>query len=128
MLDTYITQPGKLVRITSVARAMLDEARSTPCDAAGCERFKRIHERVIAQLSDVISEELHKELLTLSVHFDDSSPTPSEVRVAQAELVGWLEGLMAGIVATTAIERSAEEQSAEADERLAGAVTPGLYL
>ncbi|MEE9178586.1 MAG: proteasome activator, partial [Acidimicrobiia bacterium] len=85
MLDAYITEPGKLVRITTMARALLEEARSTPCDAAGCERLRRIHDRVIAELTGVISSDLHEELRTLAVRFDQDSPTPSEVRVAQAE-------------------------------------------
>ena len=104
MLDSYITEPGKLVRMTTMARAMLEEARSTPCDAAGCERLRRIHDRAITELRGVISDELHDELQTLTVRFDQDSPTPSEVRVAQAELVGWLEGLMTGMVVTANTE------------------------
>ncbi len=128
MLDAYITEPGKLVRITTMARALLEEARSTPCDAAGCERLRRIHDRVIAELTGVISSDLHDELLTLAVRFDQDSPTPSEVRVAQAELVGWLEGLMAGMVVTA----SAEATSSQAPTDTAGSfdetAAPGLYL
>ncbi len=86
-----------------MARAMLEEARSAPCDSAGCERLKWIHRQVILELADVISLDLYEELLTLSVRFDEVAPTPSEVRVAQAELVGWLEGLMAGAVVGHAI-------------------------
>ncbi len=109
MLDSYITEPGKLVRMTTMARAMLEEARSTPCDAAGCERLRRIHDRVITELRGVISDEPHDELQTLAVRFDQDSPTPSEVRVAQAELVGWLEGLMAGMVVTANTEATTDQ-------------------
>jgi Bacterial proteasome activator len=127
MLDAYITEPGKLVRITTMARALLEEARSTPCDAAGCERLRRIHDRVIAELTSVVSSDLHEELLTLAVRFDQDSPTPSEVRVAQAELVGWLEGLMAGMVVTAGAEATSTQAPTTAgsfDETEA----PGLYL
>jgi Bacterial proteasome activator len=128
MLDTYITEPGKLVRITTMARALLEEARSTPCDAAGCERLRRIHDRVIAELTDVISIELHEELLALAVQFDQASPTPSEVRIAQAELVGWLEGLMAGMVVMTNTEANTPQTPTDTPARLHETEAPGLYL
>ena len=124
MFETEIAEPQKLVRITTMARAMLEEARSAPCDAAGCERLKRIHDRVISQLSDVVSVDLYAELLTLSVNFDDVTPSSSEVRVARGELVGWLEGLMAGLVATQQVrEVQSESQSAQLVTE-----QPGLYL
>lgn len=128
MLHPHITEPGKLVRITTMARAMLEEARSTPCDAAGCERLRRIHDRVIVELTDVISVELHEELQTLAVRFDDTSPTPSEVRVAQAELVGWLEGLMAGIVVTTNVDGDGQVTEVGPPSSYDEAEAPGLYL
>ncbi len=128
MLDTYITEPGKLVRITTMARALLEEARSTPCDTAGCERLRRIHDRVIAELTDVISIELHEELLALAVQFDQASPTPSEVRIAQAELVGWLEGLMAGMVVMANTEATTPQTPTDTPARLDETEAPGLYL
>jgi hypothetical protein len=128
MLDAYITEPGKLVRITTMARALLEEARSTPCDAAGCERLRRIHDRVIAELTGVISSDLHEELLTLAVRFDQDSPTPSEVRVAQAELVGWLEGLMAGMVVTAGAEATSSQAPTDTAGSFEEIEAPGLYL
>jgi hypothetical protein len=128
MLDAYITEPGKLVRITTMARALLEEARSTPCDAAGCERLRRIHDRVIAELTGVISSDLHEELLTLAVQFDQATPTPSEVRVAQAELVGWLEGLMAGMMVTTGTGAAALQAPTDTAPILDETEAPGLYL
>jgi hypothetical protein len=128
MLDAYITEPGKLVRITTMARALLEEARSTPCDAAGCERLRRIHDRVIAELTGVISSDLHEELLTLAVRFDQDSPTPSEVRVAQAELVGWLEGLMAGMVVTAGAEATSSQAPTDTAGSFDETEAPGLYL
>lgn len=124
MLETHIVEPQKLVRITTMARAMLEEARSAPCDQAGCERLKRIHDRVISEMSNVVSADLYEELLTLSVDFDEVTPTSSEVRVAQAELVGWLEGLMAGLVAT---HRVAQVQVDGPTDQPA-TEQPGLYL
>lgn len=124
LFSTHVTEPQKLVRMTTMARAMLEEARSAPCDSAGCERLKRIHTRVIEELADVVSADLYEELLTLSVHFDDMAPTPSEVRVAQAELVGWLEGLMAGAVVGQALATETEDTL---EEQLQPEVH-GLYL
>ena len=125
-----IARPGKLMRITSLAKAMLEEARSTPCDSAGCEKFRKIYERTINELDGVISSELHAELTKLAVRFDDPAPSPSALRVAQAELVGWLDGLMNGIVVAVqsqymeAQEQADAIQEAVVDDRL----MPGQYL
>lgn len=124
LFTSHVTEPEKLVRMTTMARAMLEEARSAPCDSAGCERLKQIHSRVILELADVVSAELYEELLTLSVHFDEVAPTPSEVRVAQAELVGWLEGLMAGAVVGQAFATETPESPAEPSQP----EVHGLYL
>ncbi len=94
---SYIHSPDKLMRVAGVARAMLAEARETPCDQAGCERFRAIYENTIRELSTLLSEDLQRELGHLAVPFLADSPSPSELRVAQAELVGWLEGLFSGI-------------------------------
>ena len=76
----FVARPGKLVRITAVARAMLEEARTTPCDAAACERFCNICERTIAELDRVVSADLHAELVALAVPFDDAAASaPSYV-------------------------------------------------
>ncbi|MEA1903432.1 MAG: proteasome activator [Actinomycetota bacterium] len=130
MRETHVAEPEKLVRITTMARAMLVEARSAPCDVAGCERLRRIHDRVIAELSDVVSADLYEELLTLSVRFEEVSPTPSEVRVAQAELVGWLEGLLAGVLASAGVSPMdvSAETTGDATQTLAEDPMPGLYL
>ena len=80
----YVARPGKLMRIISVAKAMLEEARTTPCDAPGCEKFKNIYEQTIAELRGVVSEELHTELTHLAVRFDDPAPSPSALRAAPA--------------------------------------------
>ena len=128
MFATSITEPQKLVRMATMARAMLEEARSAPCDAAGCERLKRIHDRVIAELASAVSVDLHEELLTLSVRFDEVAPSPSEVRVAQAELVGWLEGVMAGIVATANIGKLDPNGENNPREQVGDTAPHGLYL
>jgi len=126
----FVAQPGKLMRIVAVAKAMLEEARTTPCDAAGCEKFRRIYERTIDELDGVISTDLHAELSQLAVTFEQEAPSPSEIRVAQAELVGWLDGLMNGIVIAVQTQMADAESQAQAvvetvtDDR----PHPGQYL
>jgi hypothetical protein len=127
---SFIAQPGKLMRITTVAKAMLEEARTTPCDDAGCEKFKKIYERTIAELDGVISPELHDELRKLAVRFDDAAPSHSALRIAQAELVGWLDGLMNGIVVAVQAQFAEAQAQAEAIEETVvdDRVMPGQYL
>jgi len=122
----YVARPGKLMRITSVAKAMLEEARTAPCDAPGCAKFKNIYERTIAELRGVVSEELHKELTHLAVRFDDPAPSPSALRVAQAELVGWLDGLINGVV-IAAQSQFVEAQEQAIQETMVDSL-PGQYL
>ena len=124
-----VRQPGKLMRLAAVARAMLDEARTTPCDADGCERFRRIYERTLHELAGLLSDDLKVELAYLTVTFDEPSPSPSEIRAAQAELVGWLEGLFNGIAAAAMTQQAeAEEQAAEIAAAADADDRPGLYL
>ncbi len=126
----FIRQPGKLMRITTVAKAMLEEARSTPCDDAGCEKFKRIYERTIAELDGVISPELHAELTKLAVRFEDPRPSHSALRIAQAELVGWHDGLMNGIVIAVQSQFAEAQAQADAiqDTVIDDRLMPGQYL
>jgi len=128
--EAQINEPEKLIRLAAMAKFMLDEARTTPCDAAGCERFRRIYERTLHELGGLLSSDLQVELAFLTVTFEKASPTPSELQVAQAELVGWLEGLFNGIAAATMSQQSEAQDRATA---IAGVDTddrpmPGQYL
>lgn len=118
------------MRIAAVARAMLDEARDTPCDEAGCERFRTIYTETIRELGSLLSEPLTKELEHLAITFR-TRPSPSELRIAQAELVGWLEGLFHGISA--AASGRAADATEQARALAGGSVLelvdrPGFYL
>lgn len=118
-----IEEPSRLIRIASMARSMLAEARETPCDAAGCERFLEIYELTLGELNTILPSDLRSELTNLTLTFNDSSPSPSELRIAQAELVGWLEGLFNGLAA------AAVSGETTTDEVLiAIADLPGQYL
>jgi len=121
-----IMQPTKLIRIASMVRTMLDEVRRAPLDDAGRRRLREIHEKSLQELRTVLSPELQKELDEVVLPFSSDAPTESELRLAQAQLVGWLEGLFHGIQATLFTQQSmAQGQLEEVRRRRALQTTPG---
>ena len=94
-----VTEPAKVMRIASMVRNLLDEVRAAPLDDASRTRLKEIYETSVKELGEVLSEDLREELDRLSFAFDDGSPSDAELRIAHAQLVGWLEGLFHGIQA-----------------------------
>ncbi|MGH8907652.1 MAG: proteasome activator [Egibacteraceae bacterium] len=115
-----ISDPGKLMRIAVMLRGLQEEVRSAPTDEAGRERLKIVHERALGQLCQVLSSDLQEELAQLALPFDEDLPTESEIRIAQAQLVGWLEGLFQGIQAAIF------QQQAMANQQLAHMRQRGL--
>jgi hypothetical protein len=95
-----VARPTKLIRIASMVRSLLDEARRAPLDDAGRRSLKEIHERSIHELEEILSPDLRQELEEVTLQFSSDTPSESELRIAQAQLVGWLEGLFHGIQAT----------------------------
>jgi hypothetical protein len=95
-----ISSPTKLIRIASMVRTMLDEVRRAPLDDAGRRRLREIHEKSLDELESVLSPDLQQELSEVVLPVTDDTPSESELRLAQAQLVGWLEGLFHGIQAT----------------------------
>lgn len=95
-----VTEPSKLIRIASMTRAMLDEVRQAPLDEAGRERLLAIYEHSLEELRGVVSEDLRDELDSVFIPMGDTAPSEAELRIAQAQLVGWLEGLFHGIQAS----------------------------
>jgi hypothetical protein len=93
-----ISEPAKLLRIASMVRELLDETRQASMDEAGRARLADIYHRSVAELADVLSGDLREELTELAPPLE-GVPSESEIRVAQAQLVGWLEGLFHGIQA-----------------------------
>jgi hypothetical protein len=93
-----VEQPAKVMRIGSMVKQLLEEVRSAPLDEASRARRRDSHRRAIAELEDGLAPELVEELERLSLPFtEDRVPTDAELRIAQAQLVGWLEGLFHGI-------------------------------
>jgi hypothetical protein len=113
-----ITEPAKLLRIASMVRELLEETRQTSLDEPGRKRLAEIYGRSVGELAGILSEDLREELASLAPPIDDGIPTESELRVAQAQLVGWLEGLFHGIQAAMfAQQASARAQFEELRRR-----------
>ncbi|WP_035955224.1 bacterial proteasome activator family protein [Parafrankia sp. EUN1f] len=93
-----VSQPDKVMRIGTMIKQLLDEVRAAPLDDASRVRLRRIHQSSITELSDGLAPELREELARLSLPFDENvTPSDGELRIAQAQLVGWLEGLFHGL-------------------------------
>jgi hypothetical protein len=128
-----ISSPTKLIRIASMVRTMLDEVRRAPLDDAGRKRLKEIHERSLAELESVLSPDLQQELSEVVLPLTSDDPTESELRLAQAQVVGWLEGLFHGIQATLFTQQAAaqgqlDQMRRRAIEQPPGAMGPSGYL
>jgi hypothetical protein len=92
-----VEQPAKVMRIGTMIKQLLEEVRAAPLDEASRNRLREIHKRSIAELEDGLAPELREELERLSLPFTEETPSDAELRIAQAQLVGWLEGLFHGI-------------------------------
>ena len=103
----YISQPAKVMRLGSMVKSLLDEARSAPLDEAGRVRLRKIYETSISELSGALSADLGGELSRMAMPFSGDVPSESELRVAEAQLVGWLEGLFRGVQASQFAQRAA---------------------
>lgn len=118
-----VEQPAKVMRIGSMIRQLLEEVKSAPLDEKSRARLKEIHQNSIKELQDGLAPELVAELERLSLPFEDATPSEAELRVAQAQLVGWLEGLFHGIQTTL----FAQQMAARAQlEQMRRALPPGL--
>src|SRR5690606_8965655 len=107
-----VEEPAKVMRIGGMIKRLLDEVRDAPLDEAARTRLAEIHERSIHELEDGLSPDLVEELHRITLPFsDESAPSDAELRVAQAQLVGWLEGLFHGIqTALVAQQMAAQAQ------------------
>jgi len=127
-ITEMVEQPAKVMRIGSMIRQLLEEVRAAPLDEKSRARLKEIHTSSIKELEDGLAPELIEELERLSLPFaDDSLPSESELRVAQAQLVGWLEGLFHGIQTTLFAQQMAARAQLEQMRRAlpAGLMPPG---
>jgi hypothetical protein len=107
-----ISQPAKVLRIGAMTKELLEEVRRAPLDEASRSRLKEIFETSVRELAEGISPDLREELARLSLPFDSEIPSEAELRVAQAQLVGWLEGLFHGIQAAMFSQQAAMQAAA----------------
>ena len=122
-ITELVEQPAKVMRIGSMIRQLLEEVKSAPLDEASRQRLKEIHQSSIKELEAGLAPELIEELERLSLPFTEATPSEAELRIAQAQLVGWLEGLFHGI--QTAIY--AQQVAARAQlEQMRRALPPGM--
>lgn len=112
-LQELVDEPAKVMRIGTMIRQLLEEVKGAPLDEAARNRLAAIHERSIVELEDGLAPELVAELHRISLPFtDEVVPSESELRVAQAQLVGWLEGLFHGIQTAIAAQQAAHQLAA----------------
>src|SRR5450631_3414519 len=117
-----VEHPGKVMRIASMIKQLLEEVRSAPLDRAGRTRLAEIHRRSISELEEGLAPELIEELERITLPFSDQAPSDAELRIAQAQLVGWLEGLFHGIQAALFAQQMAAQQQLQNMRR---ALPPG---
>lgn len=106
-----VTDPAKLIRLGTMLQTMLTELKDTETDDAGVQRLAQIHTETIDELGGILSDDLHEELLEFNDCCGHEAPTEGEMRVAHAQLVGWIQGLLRGMQATaTAQAQMAQQQ------------------
>jgi Bacterial proteasome activator len=117
-----VEQPAKVMRIGSMIKNLLDEVRNAPLDEAGRTRLAEIHRRSIEELKAGLAPELVEELDRIALPFSSAAPSDAELRIAQAQLVGWLEGLFHGIQTALFAQQMAAQQQLQGMRR---ALPPG---
>ena len=120
-----VQQPAKVMRIGTMIKQLLEEVKAAPLDDASRNRLRDIHTTSIRELEDGLAPELREELERLALPFsDDAVPSDAELRIAQAQLVGWLEGLFHGIQTALFAQQMAARQQLE--QMRQGALPPGM--
>ena len=132
----FVSEPAKVMRVGSMIKQLLDEVRSTSLDEPSRQRLRAIYDTSIRELGSALSPDLQEELQRLAFPFEgEETPSEVELRVAQAQLVGWLEGLFHGIQATLFAQQMAARQQLEnmrqqlpPGAQPGGPDRPGTYL
>lgn len=120
-----VEQPAKVMRIGTMIKQLLEEVKAAPLDDASRTRLREVHATSIRELEDGLAPELREELQRLALPFsEDSVPSDAELRIAQAQLVGWLEGLFHGI--QTALFAQQMAARAQLEHMRQGALPPGM--
>jgi hypothetical protein len=126
-LTDLVEQPAKVMRIGTMIKQLLEEVRAAPLDDASRNRLRDIHATSIRELEEGLAPELRDELDRLTLPFDEGAvPSDAELRIAQAQLVGWLEGLFHGI--QTALFAQQISARAQLEQIRQGALPPGIGM
>ncbi|WP_445167556.1 bacterial proteasome activator family protein [Mycolicibacterium sp. Dal123E01] len=126
-ITDLVEQPAKVMRIGTMIKQLLEEVRAAPLDDASRSRLREIHARSIRELEDGLAPELREELERLALPFtEDTIPSDAELRIAQAQLVGWLEGLFHGIQTALFAQQMAARAQLEHMRGGQGALPPGI--
>ncbi|MBY6410645.1 bacterial proteasome activator family protein [Rhodococcus sp. BP-252] len=126
-LSEMVEQPAKVMRIGTMIKQLLEEVRAAPLDDASRARLKEIHQSSIRELEQGLAPDLRDELERLALPFgEDAIPSDAELRIAQAQLVGWLEGLFHGI--QTALFAQQMAARAQLEQMRQGALPPGVSI
>jgi len=135
-----VSEPAKVMRVGTMIKELLAEVRNSSLDEASRERLRDIYDTSVRELSTALSDDLREELERLALPFDDDTPSEAELRVAKAQLVGWLEGLFHGIQATLMAQQFAAQRQLQGMRELPGGAQmpqrpqepgsdrPGTYL
>ncbi len=124
-LTDLVEQPAKVMRIGTMIKQLLEEVRAAPLDEASRNRLREIHATSIRELEEGLAPELREELDRLTLPFNEgAAPSDAELRIAQAQLVGWLEGLFHGI--QTALFAQQMAARAQLEQMRQGALPPGI--
>ncbi|HEY3632954.1 MAG TPA: bacterial proteasome activator family protein [Jatrophihabitantaceae bacterium] len=125
-ITTMVEQPAKVMRIGTMIKQLLEEVRAAPLDEAGRQRLREIHDLSIHELEEGLAPELRDELERFTLPFGEDVPSEAELRIAQAQLVGWLEGLFHGIQTALMAQQMAARAQLEEMRRRALPGAPGL--
>jgi hypothetical protein len=123
--DEFVEQPAKVMRVGTMMKQLLEEVRSaSPLDEASRDRLREIYETSVVELGSALSTDLRDELGRLALPFEagTNAPSTAEIQIAQAQLVGWLEGLIQGIQATLFAQQMAAQQQLA---NMRGQIGPG---
>jgi len=109
--EPAISDPAKLIRLGTMLQTLMAEVRNADTDVESRKLLARIHNETMEELATVLSSDLMDELSEFTNCCDDEGvPTEAEIRVAQAQLVGWLQGLLQGLQASMAAQQTAAAQ------------------
>jgi hypothetical protein len=125
--DDPITEPGKVMRIGRMISRLLDEVKDAPLDDASRTRLRSIYGQSIDELAGGLDEDLAKELRRITTPFDeDTTPSDAELRIAQAQLVGWLEGLFQGLQTALVAQHLTARMNDQSNRAAIPSTGPGI--